>query len=107
LALDNAGLFSDLERSEHERAQIAATLQRGLLPPAAFGGESVSLNVADRSEGIDLRIGPMPEASTAQLREGLNLPGFNASLEDLADDLRVEENQRGAYLLVHFAAVDS
>ncbi len=34
LALDNAGLFSDLERSEHERAQIAATLQRGLLPPA-------------------------------------------------------------------------
>jgi serine phosphatase RsbU (regulator of sigma subunit)/ketosteroid isomerase-like protein len=33
LALDNAGLFSDLERSEHERAEIAETLQRGLLPP--------------------------------------------------------------------------
>jgi serine phosphatase RsbU (regulator of sigma subunit)/ketosteroid isomerase-like protein len=33
LALDNAGLFSDLERSERERAQIAETLQRGLLPP--------------------------------------------------------------------------
>ena len=33
LALDNAGLFSDLERSERERAEIAETLQRGLLPP--------------------------------------------------------------------------
>jgi len=33
LALDNAGLFSDLERAERERAEIAATLQRGLMPP--------------------------------------------------------------------------
>jgi serine phosphatase RsbU (regulator of sigma subunit) len=33
LALDNAGLFSELERTEHERAEIAETLQRGLLPP--------------------------------------------------------------------------
>ena len=35
LALDNAGLFSDLERSERERAEIAETLQRGLLRTAA------------------------------------------------------------------------
>ena len=33
LALDNAGLFSDLERAQSERTEIAATLQRGLLPP--------------------------------------------------------------------------
>jgi serine phosphatase RsbU (regulator of sigma subunit) len=33
LALDNAGLFSDLGRSERARAEIAETLQRGLLPP--------------------------------------------------------------------------
>jgi serine phosphatase RsbU (regulator of sigma subunit) len=33
LALDNAGLFTDLGRSERARAEIAATLQRGLLPP--------------------------------------------------------------------------
>jgi len=33
LALDNAGLFSDLHRSEQARAEIAETLQRGLLPP--------------------------------------------------------------------------
>ena len=33
LTLENAGLFSDLERSEEARAEIAETLQRGLLPP--------------------------------------------------------------------------
>jgi serine phosphatase RsbU (regulator of sigma subunit)/ketosteroid isomerase-like protein len=32
LALDNCGLFADLERAEHARAEIAETLQRGLLP---------------------------------------------------------------------------
>lgn len=33
LTLDNSGLFADLERAEAERAAIAETLQRGLLPP--------------------------------------------------------------------------
>lgn len=32
LALDNGGLFADLERAEQERAEIAETLQHGLLP---------------------------------------------------------------------------
>jgi serine phosphatase RsbU (regulator of sigma subunit) len=33
LALDNCGLFADLERAERVRAEIGETLQRGLLPP--------------------------------------------------------------------------
>jgi serine phosphatase RsbU (regulator of sigma subunit)/ketosteroid isomerase-like protein len=33
LSLDNAGLFSELERAERARAEIAETLQHGLLPP--------------------------------------------------------------------------
>jgi serine phosphatase RsbU (regulator of sigma subunit) len=33
LALDNAGLFSDLERAQRERTEIAGTLQHGLRPP--------------------------------------------------------------------------
>jgi serine phosphatase RsbU (regulator of sigma subunit)/ketosteroid isomerase-like protein len=32
LALDNCGLFADLERAERARTEIAETLQRGLLP---------------------------------------------------------------------------
>lgn len=34
LTLDNCGLFADLERVEGARAEIAETLQRGLLPPS-------------------------------------------------------------------------
>ena len=33
LALDNAGLFAHLERAERATAEIARTLQRGLIPP--------------------------------------------------------------------------
>ena len=33
LALDNCGLFADLEQAERARTEIAETLQRGLLPP--------------------------------------------------------------------------
>lgn len=33
LALDNAGLFADLEQAQRERTEIAATLQHGLRPP--------------------------------------------------------------------------
>jgi serine phosphatase RsbU (regulator of sigma subunit)/ketosteroid isomerase-like protein len=33
LALDNAGLFSEIARADRERAEIAETLQHGLLPP--------------------------------------------------------------------------
>ncbi len=33
LALDNSGLFADLEKAERARTEIAETLQRGLLPP--------------------------------------------------------------------------
>ncbi|HET8639913.1 MAG TPA: GAF domain-containing SpoIIE family protein phosphatase [Solirubrobacterales bacterium] len=33
LALDNAGLFTHLERAERATAEIARTLQRGLIPP--------------------------------------------------------------------------
>jgi serine phosphatase RsbU (regulator of sigma subunit) len=32
LALDNSGLFAELEQAEHARSEIAETLQRGLLP---------------------------------------------------------------------------
>ncbi len=57
LALDNAGLFSDLERSEHERAEIAETLQRGLLPPPLPHIPGWSLAAMYRPAGAENEIG--------------------------------------------------
>ncbi len=57
LALDNAGLFSDLERSERERSQIAETLQRGLLPPPLPHIPGWSVAAMYRPAGAENEIG--------------------------------------------------
>lgn len=57
LALDNAGLFSDLERIERERAEIAETLQRGLLPPPLPHIPGWSLAATYRPAGAENEIG--------------------------------------------------
>jgi serine phosphatase RsbU (regulator of sigma subunit)/ketosteroid isomerase-like protein len=57
LALDNAGLFSNLERSERERAEIAETLQRGLLPPPLPHIPGWSIAAMYRPAGAENEIG--------------------------------------------------
>ncbi|HEX5527252.1 MAG TPA: SpoIIE family protein phosphatase [Solirubrobacterales bacterium] len=57
LALDNAGLFSELERSERERAEIAETLQRGLLPPPLPHIPGWSVAATYRPAGAENQIG--------------------------------------------------
>lgn len=57
LALDNAGLFSELERIDRERAEIAATLQRGLLPPPLPHIPGWSVAAMYRPAGAENEIG--------------------------------------------------
>jgi serine phosphatase RsbU (regulator of sigma subunit)/ketosteroid isomerase-like protein len=57
LALDNAGLFSVLEQTERERAEIAATLQRGLLPPPLPHIPGWSVAAMYRPAGAENEIG--------------------------------------------------
>jgi serine phosphatase RsbU (regulator of sigma subunit)/ketosteroid isomerase-like protein len=57
LALDNAGLFSDLERSEREHAEIAETLQRGLLPPPLPHIPGWAVSAMYRPAGAENEIG--------------------------------------------------
>jgi serine phosphatase RsbU (regulator of sigma subunit)/ketosteroid isomerase-like protein len=57
LALDNAGLFSNLARSERERAEIAETLQRGLLPPPLPHIPGWSVAAMYRPAGAENEIG--------------------------------------------------
>ncbi len=57
LALDNAGLFSELERTERERAEIAETLQRGLLPPPLPHIPGWSIAATYRPAGAENELG--------------------------------------------------
>lgn len=71
--------------------------------PQGFTDGHVELSIADRPQGVELRVGPMTEGGAARLRKGLDLPEVG-SLESLADDLRVEQGEEGEFLVV---AIDS
>lgn len=57
LALDNSGLFADLERAERARAEIAETLQRGLLPPPLPHIRGWSVAAMYRPAGAENEVG--------------------------------------------------
>jgi anti-sigma regulatory factor (Ser/Thr protein kinase) len=71
--------------------------------PQGFSDGHVSLRIADRPEGVLLRVGPMISGAARRLRDSLDLPQVG-SLESLADELRVEHGEEGEYLVV---AIDS
>ena len=57
LALDNCGLFADLEQAERARAEIAETLQRGLLPPPLPHIAGWSIAAMYRPAGAENEVG--------------------------------------------------
>jgi serine/threonine-protein kinase RsbW len=73
--------------------------------PAGFEDGYVSLSIADRDEGLELRVGPMKGGGAEQLRASLNLPDVGGSLETLADEVRVEQDDDGEFLVVGIAAL--
>jgi anti-sigma regulatory factor (Ser/Thr protein kinase) len=74
--------------------------------PAAFRDGHACFSVVNGAGGIDLRVGPVPVGAGKELREGLTVPGVGGSLESLADETRVEEDEDGEYLVVRFAAFE-
>ncbi len=57
LTLENAGLFSELERAEEARAEIAETLQHGLLPPPLPHIPGWSVAASYRPAGAENEVG--------------------------------------------------
>jgi anti-sigma regulatory factor (Ser/Thr protein kinase) len=81
--------------------QISAAAPRG------FADGHVRLSIADRPEGVELKVGPMKAGAAADLRDSLSLPDIGGSLETLADDVRTETDGDGEYLVVAIAATAS
>jgi serine/threonine-protein kinase RsbW len=75
--------------------------------PASFSDGHVSLSIADREDGVELRVGPMVSGGAEQLRGSMDLPEVGGSLETLADEMRVERDDDGDYLVVGIAAFSS
>lgn len=73
--------------------------------PEGFTDGHVSLSLADRPEGVQLRVGPMKSGAAERLRESLDLPEVGGSLESLADELRIEQDEEGDFLVVGIASL--
>jgi len=73
--------------------------------PHGFEGGQVSLSIADREEGVELRIGPMKGGGAERLRASLDLPELGGSLESLADEVRVEQDGEGEFLVLGIASL--
>jgi len=71
----------------------------------AFGEGLLHFAVGEGPDGIDLRIGPMEEGASKRLLDGLALPQVGGSLEALADELKIEHEDGGEYVMVRFAAL--
>ena len=75
--------------------------------PSRFADGHVRLSIADRPEGVELKVGPMAPGAAAGLRESLSLPEVGGSMETLADEVRTESDGDGEYLVVAIAATAS
>lgn len=73
--------------------------------PQGFEDGHVSLSIADREEGVELRVGPMKGGGAEQLRASLSLPDVGGSLESLADEVRIEQDDEGEFLVLGIAAL--
>jgi serine/threonine-protein kinase RsbW len=75
--------------------------------PRGFADGQVKLSIADRPEGVELKIGPMETGAADGLRSSLSLPEVGGSLETLADEVRTEADGDGEYLVVGIASTAS
>ena len=73
--------------------------------PQGFTDGHVSLRIAERPEGIELKVGPMTHGGAERLRASFELPEVGGSLEKLTDELRVEEGDEGEYLVVGISSL--
>lgn len=73
--------------------------------PHGFPDGHVCLSILDGPEGVELRVGPMEAGGGEGLRQSLEMPAVGGSLESLADELRVESDGDGEYLVVGIAAL--
>lgn len=75
--------------------------------PEGFTDGHVSLSLADRPEGVRLRVGPMKKGAAERLRASLDLPEVGGTLATLADELRVEQDDEGDFLVVGIASLSN
>lgn len=71
--------------------------------PDGFRDGTARIAVREEDGAFNLRVGPLGPDGAERLLSSLRIPSLDASLEDLADDVRVEHEQDGEILSLRIA----
>ncbi len=67
--------------------------------PDGFVDGRVQVAVTDVERGIAVKVGPLRDGAAERLLGALDVPALGASLQKLADDVRVEDSAGGEHLM--------
>jgi len=71
--------------------------------PGRFEDGCVRLGLDEGDGCVELKLGPMEAGGAEEIRAELDMPDVGGSLEALADELAVQSDSDGDYLVVRFA----
>jgi serine/threonine-protein kinase RsbW len=67
--------------------------------PSHFPDGTAHVHVGDEDGAVVVRVGPLVDGAGAELLERMRIPEIDASLEGLADDIRVERGDNAEHLV--------
>jgi serine/threonine-protein kinase RsbW len=75
--------------------------------PEEFPNGTARIAVKEQAGAFSVRVGPLAEGGAQRLLDGLRIPMLDASLESLADEVRVESTDDGEFLMLRIARAES
>jgi hypothetical protein len=65
-----------------------------------FPDGTARLAVSEQAGSFELKVGPLDNGGGQRLLDGMRIPSLDASLEGLADEIRVDESEAGELLAI-------
>jgi hypothetical protein len=74
--------------------------------PETFPDRTARIAVSEEDGLFEVRVGPLGEGAGERLLRGMRIPELGASLEALADEVRVDRSNEGEVLVVRIAEAE-
>jgi serine/threonine-protein kinase RsbW len=71
--------------------------------PTGFPGGTARITVSEESGAFNVRVGPLAEGGAQRLVDGMRIPTFDASLEGLADEIKIDSGPDGDLLSIRIS----
>jgi serine/threonine-protein kinase RsbW len=71
--------------------------------PDEFPDGMAQISIIEEDDAFIVQVGPLESGAAQRLLEGMRIPELDASLEGLADEIRVEDDDQGERLVIRVA----